>query len=240
MNLERAYAIAYDLAPQERRHERSRRSAINDVMELASVEGRHWKPRIMGLIKDGEPMASGGQWYQDSRPPWMVADAAAVTLATTMKQMWSTADMTPTYASDWWQGKVFQIRCFGRMTTAATPGNLTVQLGYGVADAAGALATSTGRALIASQTNIAWRFEGRVRCRGVGPGASAGILFGSGIFETDTVLIAAGGATVPGATPAQVTGLNLNQNSGIHLQLARSGSTAETAQVHDVQITAEN
>lgn len=214
---------------------------INQLVDLNG--GQNWKRRMSDMILGGKriPIASGGQFYQDTRPPWTLADITAVTLATTMKQMWPTADLTPTYQTDWWDGKLFMMRCFGRITTALTPGNLTIQLGYGTADGTtGALATSAALTLVASQTNISWRFEGRVRCRSKGVAASTGILFGTGVFECNPAVIAAGQGLIPATAPAQVGSLNLSATSGLHVQFARSGSTAETAQVHDLMLAAEN
>lgn len=241
MEFERALAVARDLRQHARATERSRNSALAEIQELAGIEGRHWKPRLARMMADRELMASGGQFYQDTRTPWLVADTAAVTLATTQKQLWSTADLTPTYASDWTQGKLFMIRAFGRLTTPAGAGALTLQLGYGTADGTGgALATSAALTVVASQTNISWRFEGRVRCRAVGPGAAAGILLGTGIFETGTAVQAQGGGMVPATAPAQVGSLNLNQTSGIHLQMAEAATTGGTVTIHDLELVAEN
>lgn len=201
-----------------------------------------WKPRLSKLIAHQDLVATGGVYYQDTRVPFNTEDHAAVTLVGTMKQMWVTADWTPTYQNDWADGKLFMTRAFGRFTSAATPGNLSVQMGYGTADGTtGALATSAAMVWIASQANKSWRFEGRVRCRrkSVAGAASTGILFGTGIFEVPTTAIAVGGGHVPDATPAQVGSLNLAQTSGLHLQFARSGSTVETAQTHDTMLVAE-
>lgn len=212
-----------------------------DIAEMKEFGEWETKRRWGNVLRSGDPRAAGGLYYQDTRAPFVTSDIAAVTLATTMKQMWPTAELTPTFQSDWFDGKLFHLRCFGRMTTAATPGNLTMQLGYGTADGTtGALATSAALTLVASQTNVSWRFEGYVRCRSRGVAAASGILLGTGVFECNAALIAAGQALVPATAAAQVGSLNLAATSGIHFQMARSGSTAETAQVHDVIFAALN
>jgi hypothetical protein len=117
--------------------------------------------------------------------------------------LWLAAEYSPTYKNDWFVGKKFHIRCFGRITTAATPGNLTVSLYYGTADAAtNLLATSAALTLVASQTNISWRAEFYVTCRAIG---ASGSLFGTGIFECNPAVVAAGQATLPASAPAAVT-----------------------------------
>lgn len=220
----------------------SRRAQLpDDIEQLAQLEGRRWKAINSELRRRGTPQSSGGQFYQDTRPPWLIADTAAVTLTTSQQVLWSVADLTPTYASDWFPGKIFQLRCYGRLTTPAGAGALTVQFGYGTASGTtGALATSAALTVVASQTNISWRFEGRIRCRAVGPGANAGILFGTGIFETGTAVQAQGGAMIPATAPAQVGSLNLATTSGIHLQMTEATTSGGSVTVHDLQLVAEN
>lgn len=241
MNLESMKQLAYDLRPKARTPAvKHAMGLIEELKNSDPVEYQHWKPRLAKVLQGGDPINAGGLYYQDTKPPFLLGDVAAVTLTAAMKQMWSTADFTPTFQTDWFDGKLFMLRCFGRITTAATPGNLTVQMGYGVADAAGAIATSAALTLIASQTSMSWRFEGRFRCRSKGVAAATGKMLGTGIFECNVAVIAAGGGMVPATVPAEVTTLNFAQTSGLHLQLARSGSTVETAQVHDLELVALN
>jgi hypothetical protein len=204
-------------------------------------DGRTSKRRLIKMLLSGEPIASGGMYFQDARPPWLMADTATVTLLTTQKQLWSTADLTPTFQTDWWDGKQFMLRCFGRITTPAGAGTLTYQLGYGVADGtAGALATSAPLTAIASQANMSWRFEGRVRCRSRANVAASAILMGTGILEFNTAVVAAGQGLMPATAAAQVTGLNLAQTSGIHLQCAEAATTGATVVIHDLEFTSNN
>lgn len=210
-----------------------------DLEELMDLEAARWKESYGRILRSGDPRAAGGLYYQDSRPPFAIADFPTVTLATTQKQLWATgAEATQTAKTDWFLGKKIHVRAFGKITTAATPGNLTVQFGYGTADGTtGALATSAALTLIASQTNITWRFEGYVQCRGTG---LTGSLFGSGVFECNPAVIAVGQAMIPASGPAAVGSLDLTVGSGIHLQMARSGSTAETVTVVDMVCDHQN
>jgi hypothetical protein len=207
-----------------------------EIMELIDAE-TNWKPRMGQLLRDGEPRAAGGLYYQDTRLPFNIADFSAVTLAATNKQLWLAAEYTPTYKNDWSPGKTFHLKAFGKMTTAATPGNLTVAVYYGTADALTTLlATSAALTLIASQTNISWRYEGYTTCRAVG---ASGSLIHTGILEIGTAVVAAGQALVPASAAAAVT-CDLTATSGISLQMARSGSTAETATAQTLTFAAMN
>jgi hypothetical protein len=65
-----------------------------------------------------------GLFYVDSRTPFISADVAAVTLAATAKALIPVANI-PVFGSNYFSliGKAVRIRLFGRITTAATPGN---------------------------------------------------------------------------------------------------------------------
>jgi hypothetical protein len=43
-------------------------------------DGRTSKRRLIKMLLSGEPIASGGMYFQDARPPWLMADTATVTL----------------------------------------------------------------------------------------------------------------------------------------------------------------
>lgn len=210
----------------------------DDIEEIREYEERRWKALNGDLLRSGAPRAAGSLFYQDSRPPWLIADTSAVTLTTTQKQLFPTADLAPTYQADWFPGKEFYLRLFGRITTPAGAGALTFQFGYGTADGTtGALATSAALTAVASQSNISWRFEGRVRCRSAG---SAGSLFGTGVLEFNTAVVAAGQALMPASAPAAVSSLNLNATSGIHLQALEAATTGGTVTIHDLEFCALN
>lgn len=201
---------------------------LAEVRELAQHHAPDWKPRMARMMAAGVPQAAGGKYYQDTRAPLPSADMATITLSTTSLMLWPANVWTPTYPSDWEVGKLFHLRCFGKITTAATPGNLTIEIRYGTTDNGGTiLATSAALTLVVSQTNISWRCEFYVQCRAVGSGTN-GSLFATGVFECNTAVIAAGQALLP-ASAAAATGVDTTATSGINLQFKRSGSTVETA-----------
>lgn len=181
-----------------------------------------------------------GLFYLDTREPFIGADITAVTLATTDKALYPASNF-PVLGGQYFSriGKKIRIRAFGKITTAATPGNGTFGIYYGSgADANGVLlASSAALTLIASQTNLSWCVEVFIHCRSIG---SAGTLFcdGRGMFNAavvaaSTFLIPASAAVVSGA--CDLTAANI-----ISVQFKRSGSTAETMAVQDLEVTAFN
>ena len=138
-------------------------------------------------------------------------------------------------------GKKLHIVAYGRMTTGATPGNLTLGVLYGTgADANGVvLASSAAVALVANQTNITWNLDVMVHCRTTG---SAGTLFAIGQFICNPALIAstAQPLMIPASAPAVSSACDLTAALVVSLQALRSGSTAETMQVHDLKVVAVN
>lgn len=179
-------------------------------------------------------------FYNDLKRPFVIADVAAVTLAGTNKALYPIANIGAMAKDYWWAGKKVMIEAFGRITTGATPGNLTLALFYGTgADANGvSVVASAAQTLIASQTSLSWRLKAYVHCRT--PGAAGG-LFGWGYAEFNTAVIAAGRFLLPASTPAVSGSVDLTvANNVLSLQALRSGSTAETMQIHDLNVIALN
>ena len=177
-----------------------------------------------------------GPWYVDSLPPWLVTDVAAVTLATTDKAIYPAA-AHPNLGGNFFSypGAGFRIKAFGRMTTGTTPGNLTWDIYWGTgADANGTiLASSAAVALVASATNLTWWLELDVVCRTVG---SAGTLFvtGKSDFNVGLVLSTNAPVLIPASAPTASAGVDLTANNVVSVQFKRSGSTAESLQVHNL------
>lgn len=180
-----------------------------------------------------------GPFYNDLRAPFISGNITAVTLSTTAKAMYP-KDNFPVLGGNYFNfiGKKLKIRLFGRATTAATPGNFSVDVYYGSgADATGTIISSSGAvAMVAGQTDLAWELEYVVSCRTLG---AAGTLFGCGhIILNEAVLVAH--MLIPASTPAASGTLDLTTANIISVQFKRSGSTAETAQVHDMEVIALN
>jgi hypothetical protein len=177
-----------------------------------------------------------GAFYNDLRPPFIVADQAAVTLSTTDKALYTASAFPVLGGQYWWQGKKAKIRLFGKITTVLTPGNGTFDIYYGTgADANGVLlASSAAFALTASQTNLSWELELCVSCRSTG---SSGTLFvdGSAKFNNAVVASTLQPILIP-ASAAVVSGAcDLTAALIISVQFKRSGSTVETMTVQDLE-----
>jgi hypothetical protein len=180
-------------------------------------------------------------FYNDLRPPFIMTDISSVTLATTDKALYPFSNFPPLGANYWWVGKKIKIRLFGRITTAATPGNGTFDIYWGTgADANGTILASSGTvALSASQTNVSWQAEIYVHCRSIG---SSGTLFVTGIAHFNVGVIASTlqPLMIPASAPAVSSAIDLTAANIISVQFKRSGSTAETMQVHDIEVIALN
>lgn len=184
-------------------------------------------------------LADNGSFFHDTKPPWIIADPASVTLSTTDKALYGAQHIAAFGGTGyWWAGKKVGLRVFGRTTTAATPGNYTYSLYWGSgADATGTIvAASKAGVAIASQTNLCWMYQVEIDCRAIG---SSGSLLCAGFVLHDEAVMAAK-LPVPASAPAAVT-VDLTSVSNIlSLQLKRSGSTAETAQVHQISLSPLN
>lgn len=185
---------------------------------------------------------SDGLFYNDLREPSIGADITAVTLAATNKALYPPSNF-PVLGGQYFArvGKKIHIRLFGRMTTGTTPGNLTLGILYGTgADANGViLASSAAIALTASQTNLSWIFESFIHCRSIG---NAGTLFARGMFRANAAVLATTlqPMLIPASAPVVSGACDLTAANIISIQALRSGSTAETMQVHDLEVVAMN
>lgn len=183
-----------------------------------------------------------GLFYNDLREPFNATDVAAVTLAATAKALYPAAAF-PVLGGQYFSrvGKKLRIRLFGRMTTGITPGNGSFNVYYGSgADATGVLLmTGAPVALVASGTNLSWQADIFVHCRSIG---ATGTLFCTGVGEFNVGLVASTGQPImlPASAPAASGACDLTASNIISVQFLRSGSTAETMQVHDLEVTALN
>lgn len=184
-----------------------------------------------------------GLFYNDTREPFIAADIAAVTLATTDKALYPASNF-PVLGGQYFArvGKKLRIRLFGKMTTALTPGNGVFDVYYGTgADANGVLLASSlsTTALIASKTNLSWWAEVFVHCRSTG---SAGTLFCTGKADFNVGLVAstAQPVLIPDSAAVVSGSCDLTAALIISVQFKRSGSTVETMAVQDMEVVAMN
>lgn len=183
-----------------------------------------------------------GIYYQDSRAPHVIADYPTITLLTTSLMLWPSTSPTTSPGGYWEAGKRWRLTLFGKMTTVATPGNLTIEIRYGTTDNGGTiLATSAAVALTASKTSISWELVAFVHAR-ANPAAAVG-LFAWGKFipdQTGLLIAAAANPLLIPASAAAAVNVDTTAASGINIQMKRSGSTAETVTVQDLMVDALN
>jgi hypothetical protein len=183
-----------------------------------------------------------GLFYNDLREPFISADIASVTLSTTAKALYPQSNF-PVLGGQYFArpGKTLRIKLFGRITTGTTPGNGSFAVYYGTgADANGVLlASSATLALTASQTNLSWEAEVDVHCRTTG---SAGTLFctGRALFNNAVLASTLQPMLIPASAPVVSGACDLTAANIISVQFLRSGSTAETMQVHYMSVIALN
>jgi hypothetical protein len=162
-----------------------------------------------------------GLFYLDQREPFIAADVAAVTLASTFKALYPAANF-PILGGQYFArpGRRLKIRAFGRITTGATPGNFQFGVYYGTGgDANGVqLAASTAQALTAGQTNLSWEAEVNVHCRSTGATgtlfATGRILFAEGVCAPHILL--------PGSAPVVSGSCDLTAANILSVQANRS------------------
>lgn len=173
--------------------------------------------------------------FYNQLQPLNAVDVASVTLLTTDLPLVAATGLLPNLSNYFsYVGKRLRIEMFGRITTAATPGNLTFDIYWGTNAAANGtiLASSAAQALTASQTNLSWTAQLDIQCRSVGSG-TLGSLFCTG-FAMLNEAVAAPHMLIPASAPAVVASLDLSAANTVSVQAKRSGSTAETMQVHRV------
>ena len=183
-----------------------------------------------------------GLFYLDTREPHLVSDIAAVTLAATAKALYP-ASAFPVLGSQYFNrpGKALKIEMMLKLVTAATPGNVSFNVHWGTgADANGTLICAAGTpvAWVASLTKMC-KVEFWLRCLTTG---TAGTLEGMGVafFDLTHVLPNNSVAYFPLAGAAASGALDLTQSFIPSIQMLRSGSTAETAQVQELKVIALN
>jgi hypothetical protein len=166
--------------------------------------------------------------------PLVFADEATITLASTYKALVPTARYNLGTQFFNKAGRKLRITAFGKITTAATPGNGQMGILFGTnADANGVtVCQSAAFALTASQTNLSWKAQFDIHARTLG---ATGTLFGEGIvwFNNAVVATSIQPILIPASAAAASSSVDLTGVLVPSLQFLRSGSTAETITVQD-------
>ncbi len=184
-----------------------------------------------------------GNFYVDSRLPFISGDVGTVTVGAANKALVPVANL-PVLGSNYFSyvGKAVRIRMFGRWSTAATPGTQTFTWLWGTgADNNGtAIFSSAVITPIASLVNTSWMMEAIIRCRTMG---ATGTLFGTGTFRFLNSLTTTTALTeflMPVTAPAASGSLDLTAASFISPQTLATTSTTNTHVVHDFLFEALN
>jgi hypothetical protein len=198
-------------------------------------------------------MAGETQNYHESRDPYFAsgnfASVAPVATSLSIIPVLRVPGTNLAFPAGYWEkpGRRWSIYMWGVMSTGATPGNITLELRHQTGtptDAGGTiLATSAAVAGGATKTNISWWARFIVEARGDAstfvPTASP--LYGYGMFwaEGSSVIIPAANNPLflPATAPAAVN-VDTTLAGTIHVDMKRSGSTAEAIVVHDLAVNA--
>jgi hypothetical protein len=188
-------------------------------------------------------MAGEGQNYHETRDPYFASgDFSVITLSTTSLSVVPILRVPATnlvFPANYWlkPGRLWWVHAQGKMTTAATPTNVTLEIRHQTGtptDAGGTiLATSAAVAAGANKTNINWEFNFWVEARGDASTfvPTATPLYAYGRFETEpssVILPAANNPLHLPATAAAAVNVDATLAGTIHFDMKRSGSTAET------------
>jgi hypothetical protein len=166
-----------------------------------------------------------GLLYRDLRQPILIVDNAAITLSTTALDLWLVTQFGALPANYWTPGKSLEVTAYGKITTAATPGNGTFSASVNPTVNT-TLVSSTAKALTASQTNLSWMARVHFQCRTIG---TTGTFRIQGKYDLNVAVLASTLAPVlvPDSAPADIT-QDTTVATFARLEVARSGSTAET------------
>jgi hypothetical protein len=198
-------------------------------------------------------MAGETQNYHETRDPYFlstgftsVAPLSTSISAIPVLRLPATALAFP---AGYWEkpGRRWEIYMLGQMTTVATPGNITWELRYqtGTPTDAGGTILATSAAVVGAANKTAATWWGRfvVVSRGEAttfvPTASPLLGYGLVWIEGSSALWAAASNPLflPATTPAS-TNVDTTLAGTIHVDVKRSGSTAEAITVHDVTVNA--
>lgn len=188
-----------------------------------------------------------GIYYRDTRPPFATADYGNITLATTMKALWTpaiTGTATPNPAAlpanYWTAGKTVKLTANLKWTAVANTNAITVGMAYGTADAPAAVVTSAAMAALSSTTVFDVIMQGYATCRTVG---NAGTLSMFGFAVIPVGLIAstvATGVPFPSAGVTVVSTIDTTVAGGLFFEAQRATAAGDTVAATNIFCEALN
>jgi hypothetical protein len=156
------------------------------------------------------------QYFREILEPIMVANQTAIT-GTTEAAAFPVSPWTSLAANQLRPGQTLKVTAFGIITTAASPGNLTITPRYGTTTSGTTLGASVASALTGSLTNVPWFLEFWFTCRTVG---TSGTAVGAGSFQSQAQTSVTFGGTA--AT------IDTTAASGIFIGVTMSGSASDS------------
>jgi hypothetical protein len=177
-------------------------------------------------------------YYSNLQLPATNRLIGVTTLSTTLKALHDDLDLPLTFKDAFFNrvGRKMKLRLFGKMTTAATPGNLTISVlfGDGSDNDGTVLASSAALALTPSQTDLSFLIETDIVCITTG---ATGTLLCTGYARFNNAVVAASlqPVLIPASASAVSGALDLTSTNAIpSVQAMRSGVTVETMTVMDL------
>jgi hypothetical protein len=176
---------------------------------------------------------------------WTAVDGPALTASTTPTSILHGTGKIALPANFFnYVGKRLFIKACGRISNiVTTPGTLTLDVRFGSVIVAngGAMALN-----IVAKTNVPWVLEWELTCRAIGPTTTANMMH-QGTWVSESVIGAplpsVGGAGVhmlPNAAPAVGTGFDSTAAQTVDLFATWSLNNANSIQVHQYELIAEN
>lgn len=158
------------------------------LLDAAPEHVREWL-RLAELVGPNGPKMAFGPFRQMLDGAICLANQTAIT-GTSEAAMFPVAQYSGFAANQLRAGQLWHLTAFGIITTSTSPGNITITPRYGTSTSGTSLGASTATALIASQTNIPWRFEYDFIVRSVGNAGANSNVIGNGVFTAGVAVVA--------------------------------------------------
>lgn len=175
---------------------------------------------------------------------WMPVDGPALTASTTATSILHATGKLPLPANYLYVGRKLTVKACGRISNiVTTPGTLTLDLRFGSVIVAngGAMALN-----VVAKTTVPWVLEWELTCRAIGATTTANMMQ-QGSWMSESVIGSpvpgAGGAgthMLPNAAPVVGTGFDSSAAQTVDLFATWSLNNANSIQVHQFELIANN
>lgn len=168
-----------------------------------------------------------GIYYVDTRPPFLTADYASVTLTTTQKTCWVNGSTSPTLlpANYFTVNKIVRLTALLKLTNGASAANLVFGMSCGVGDAAAVNVKTVARALVTSAGPYGCFMQGFAQCRSIGTSGTIS-LWGMAYPDLAGMLSTAQSNVFPSDGTTVVSTLDTTlATTGLYFQMSCSAGT---------------